>query len=185
MTGKLQSMATHVVLLRGINVGTSNRLAMPELREALEAAGFGNVRTIGQSGNVLVDSLDAGATVEAAVAKVIKQSFDLDIPVITRTTSQLAKVVEADPLSDVAKDPKRYQVIFCAGTPTAASLRALSTGDYDDDRLRVVGREVYTWTPDGIHKSKLLRALTERRLGTTGTARNWDTVTKLHAMAQK
>src|SRR5256885_2361114 len=99
-------MARHIVLLRGINVGSHNRIAMPELREALEAAGFDDVQTYVQSGNVVLSSGKSAAEVARACERQITKSFGLEIDVIVRTRAQLAKIVERNPLAQVAADPK-------------------------------------------------------------------------------
>jgi hypothetical protein len=108
----LRSVARYVALLRGINLGSTNRISMPELRAALEEAGFEGVRTHLQSGNVVLDS---GAKPEGVVRKcrqVIKERFGLDIPVVVRTRAELAAVVNRNPLGEVVTEPKRYQVSF-------------------------------------------------------------------------
>ena len=43
-------------ILRGINLGPRNRISMPELREALVGAGYDDVGTYLQSGNVVLTS---------------------------------------------------------------------------------------------------------------------------------
>src|SRR5262245_35791152 len=116
-------MARHVVLLRGINLGPRNRIAMPALREALEEAGFADVQTYVQSGNVVLSSSASAENVAREVERQISRSFGLDIVVVVRTRAQLAKVVELNPLADVATNPKRYQVSFLAAKPSAAAMR--------------------------------------------------------------
>jgi uncharacterized protein (DUF1697 family) len=118
-------MAQHIVLLRGINLGSRNRIAMPALRAAFEAAGFADVRTYVQSGNVVLSSSATGAEVTGKVQRVIAKEFGLDIGVVTRTRAQLAKVVERNPLAKVAKDPKRYQVSFLDAKPSREVVRRI------------------------------------------------------------
>ena len=101
-------MARHIVLLRGINVGSRNRIAMPALREALEKAGFDDVRTYLQSGNVVLTSSDSGQKVALACERLIAREFKLDVAAVVRTRNAIAKVVERNPLADVAMNPKRY-----------------------------------------------------------------------------
>jgi len=176
-------MARHIVLLRGINIGSRNRIAMPELREALESAGFDDVQTYVQSGNVVLSSGKPAAEVAQACEQQIEKSFGLDIDVITRTRSQLAKVVERNPLADVATDPKRYQVSFLSAKPSADVVRKLEEAATEQERVVLVGREIYAWHPEGIGRSRLWTLLAGRGLGVTATARNWTTVTKLLELA--
>ena len=116
-------MPKQVVLLRGINIGPRNRIAMPKLREVLEGAGFEDVATYVQSGNVLLSSSKKSDAVARECERLIGEHFGLEIDVVTRTRAQLAKVAERDPLGKVATNPKRYQVSFLAGRPPSG-LRA-------------------------------------------------------------
>jgi uncharacterized protein (DUF1697 family) len=172
-------MARHIVLLRGINIGARNRIAMTDLREAFEAAGFDDVQTYLQSGNVVLSSGKGGAEVARACERQIEKSFGLDIDVVTRTRAQLAKVVEANPLESVAKDPKRYQVSFLSAKPSAEVKRKLEDAAAEQERVVFSGREIYAWHPAGVARSRLWTLLAGRGLGVTATARNWTTVTKL------
>jgi uncharacterized protein (DUF1697 family) len=83
---------------------------MPELRSALEKAGFGDVRTHLQSGNVVLENRAKPESVGRKVERLISDRFGLEIPVAVRSRAQLAAVVKRNPLAKVATDPKRYQV---------------------------------------------------------------------------
>jgi uncharacterized protein (DUF1697 family) len=176
-------MARHIVLLRGINLGSRNRIAMRELRDALEQAGFDDVQTYVQSGNVVLTSSGSAAHVARKVERQISKSFGLDIDVVVRTRSQLAKVVERNPLAKVAKNPKRYQVSFLSAKPSAAVTRKLEEAAAEKERVVLIGREIYAWHPEGIGRSRLWTLLAGRGLGVTATARNWTTVAKLLELA--
>jgi uncharacterized protein (DUF1697 family) len=176
-------MPSRIVLLRGINLGSTNRIAMPALREALADAGFEDVQTYLQSGNVVLSSRAAPATVARKCKTLIAEHFGLDIDVVVRTRAELAEVVRRNPLGDVAKDPKRYQVSFLSAKPTAEVVRKLEALAAGDERLVASGRELYAWHPSGVARSKLWAALAGRGLGVTATARNWTTVTKLLELA--
>jgi uncharacterized protein (DUF1697 family) len=173
-------MAPHVVLLRGINIGSRNRVAMPKLRAALEAAGFKDVRTYLQSGNVVVSS---NADPAGTIRRLITKEFGLEIAVVTRTRAELAKVVARNPLAKVAKDPKRYQVSFCDAKPSRTVVRLIEDAAAPGERVVVHGREIYAWHPDTIARSKLWALLAGQKLGVTATARNWTTVQKLLELA--
>src|SRR5512133_1308249 len=105
-----ERMARLIVLLRGINLGSRNRISMPDLRAALEDAGYDDVRTYLQSGNVVLTNTGSAKKVARDCEHLISDRFGLEIGVVTRTRNELAKVVEQNPLARVAKDPKRYQV---------------------------------------------------------------------------
>jgi uncharacterized protein (DUF1697 family) len=172
-------VARLIVLLRGINLGSRNRVSMPELREALEDAGYDDVRTYLQSGNVVLTSTASAKKVAQECKQVIADRFGLEIDVVVRTRNELAKVVERNPLRRVAKDPKRYQVSFLAAKPNPKVVRKLTDAALPSEELASIGRELYAWHPAGVARSKLWAQLAGKDLGVTATARNWTTVTKL------
>src|SRR5205807_8830829 len=96
--------------------------AMPALREVLAGAGFEDVRTYLQSGNVVLSSRAKAETVAPTCERLIEQHFHIEVPVVVRTRAQLKAVVERNPLRRVATDPKRYQVSFLSAKPTRAVL---------------------------------------------------------------
>jgi uncharacterized protein (DUF1697 family) len=176
-------MAVHVAMLRGINLGGRRRVPMAELRTLLTDAGYEDVRTYVQSGNIVLGSPAKPAEVERELQTLISERFGFDVPVVVRSRAQLAAVVKADPLGDVADDPKRYQVSFLSAKPKAAVVRALEAADVAPEQVAVSGREIYAWHPEGVARSKLWNALAGKDLGVTATARNWTTVTTLLEMA--
>jgi uncharacterized protein (DUF1697 family) len=170
-------VARVVALLRGINLAKRHRVAMADLRELLDGMGYENVRTHLQSGNVILDSSEKAADVERTMAKALEDRFGFAIPVIVRTAKQLESIVEADPLGDLATEPKLYLVAFCDGTPKLPDV------DAGDEQFVVKGREIFMWCPNGFNDSRLRKAFTDRALGVTATTRNWRTLTKLNDLA--
>lgn len=175
-------MGKHAVLLRGINLGSRNRISMPELRDALAAAGFENVRTYVQSGNAVVSSTAKPETVARNCKKLIAERFGLDVPVLVRSRAELASIVKRNPLAEVATNPKRYQVTFLSGKLDPKVVRALKETAVEPEQVVVHGREVYAWHPDTIARSKLWTRLAGKGLGVTATSRNWATVEALLAL---
>jgi uncharacterized protein (DUF1697 family) len=175
-------MARHVVLLRGVNVGSRNRIGMAALREVLESAGFDDVQTFLQSGNVVLSSRASPDRVARRCEEQIAAAFGLEIPVLVRTRAELSRVVQRNPLRDVAVNPKRYQVSFLAAKPAVEVLRKLEAAVVAPEQFVAVGRELYAWHPEGVARSRLWALLAGRDLGVTATARNWTTVTKLLAL---
>src|SRR5205085_5490459 len=139
-------------------------------REALTEAGFRDVRTYVQSGNVVLSSGAKPGTVARKCERTIAEHFDLEIPVIVRTRDELAGVVERNPLADVADNPKRYQVTFLDGKLRPEVVRKLEAAAAPSERFVVDGREVYAWTPAGVARSKLWALLAGRSLGVTAIA---------------
>jgi len=178
-------VAQHIVLLRGINLGPRNRIAMPELRDVLTAAGFEEVRTYLQSGNVVLSSKAKADEVARETQRQIAERFGLEIGVVTRTRAQLARVVELNPLQKVVTNSKRYQVSFFDAKPTQDILRGVKEAAVPPEQVVAIGREIYAWHPDGIGRSRLWTLLAGGRLGVTATARNWTTVTNLLSLARQ
>jgi uncharacterized protein (DUF1697 family) len=176
-------VAVHVVLLRGINVGSHNRIPMPRLREVLAEAGFEDPVTHLQSGNAVLRSGDSAAKVVAAVEGAIRDEWGFDVPVIVRSKAQLAKVVEADPFAGVADDPARYVVMFMSRKPSAKAFSGIDAAKYEPESFELRGKELYAWLPEGQHDSKLMKALGKADKELVGTVRNWRTVTKLLELA--
>ena len=178
-------MARLIVLLRGVNIASRNRISMPDLREALEEEGFEDVSTYVQSGNVVLTSNASAKQVRIDVERLLADRFDLDVKVVVRTRADLVAVGEAQPVREVAKNPKLYQVTFLEKAPTAELVRKLEAVAAGKEQVAHIGRELYAWHPDGVARSKLAALMAGKGLGVTGTARNWRTVTKLLEMADR
>jgi uncharacterized protein (DUF1697 family) len=155
---------------------------MPDLREALEEAGFKGVRTYVQSGNVVLSSRAKAETVRRRVSKVLEESFCLDVVVIVRSKAELAAVARRNPLRKVATDPKRYQVTFLSAKLPAKVVRELEETAAAGEQVVVSGREVYAWHPTTIARSKLWNKLAGKTLGVDATSRNWATVEAVLAL---
>ncbi len=172
-----------IVLLRGINLGSTHRVAMPALRELLGERGFEDVRTYVQSGNIVVSSELSPTRLATECKRVISEGFGLDIDALVRTRDELAGVVARNPLAEVAVNPKRYQVTFLSSELDRRQVENLESLAAESERLVAVGREVYAWHPDGVARSKLWARLGGKGLGVSATSRNWSTVTTLLEMA--
>ena len=173
-------MATFIALVRALNVG-GRSLAMTELRAAFDAAGCGAPRTALQSGNVV---FEASAADEAALEAAVKDRAGFAADVVVRTAAEWTALVEANPFPGMAEDdPAHLLVMPLKHAPGAAGVIALQAWS-GRERAVVRGREAYLVYPDGIGRSKLTLALVEKWLGVRGTARNWNTVLKLKAMAE-
>ena len=177
-------MSRVVVLLRGVNLVKRNRISMPDLRTALTRAGFADVATYVQSGNVVLASRSSPERVASKVKHVIADRFGLELVVLARSDDELAEVVRRNPLAGVATNPRRYLVTFLS--------REVPPGFADDlasvaeqEPFAIIGREVYSWHPDAVGRTLLWERLASRSLGIDATSRNWTTVTTLLAMAER
>lgn len=174
-------MPVWVSLLRGINLGARNKVNMPQLRAALADAGFDDVRTYVQSGNVVTRSGHRSPDrVAAAVRAVARERFGLDVPVVVRSPGQLRDVLDWCPFPDAAAArPTAVHVLHLTEEPDSARLAALLDEDWSPDRLAARGRELVVCYADVMHTSRLQHAAALKRLGVDGTARNWRTLQAL------
>jgi len=174
----------HVALLRGINVGGRNKLPMKDLAAIFTDLGCADVRTYIQSGNV-VYAPPAGASHPRPdlVSAPIAARVGLQVPVLTRTASELADALANNPFLTPDADPKALHVLFLAHTPTEDQVADLDPDRSPGDRFEVRGREVYTHCPNGVARTKLTNVWFDRVLTTASTGRNWRTVTRLAEMA--
>jgi uncharacterized protein (DUF1697 family) len=188
-------MASHVALLRGINVGGKNKVAMADLREVVADLGHADVSTYIQSGNVLfspdpgdADTSALAAAMAAAMAAAITDRLGVSAPVVVLSRDELAAAIAANPFP-AEPDPRRVHAVLLSGAPAAEAAGKIdaalerSTAKGARDELAIVGRTLYLHTPDGFGNSELaaavLRIVTSPRAGVTGTARNWVTMLKL------
>lgn len=175
-------MPRQVVLLRGVNLGARNRLTMAELRTALTEAGFAEVRTYVQSGNIVLSSEQPPSELAAAVRALLADRFGLEVPTVARTAAELAEVVARNPFGEeAASNPKALQVTFRDDDVGPDEVTALLARATANEKLAAAGREIYSWHPDGIARSKLAVAITPAKAA--ATARNWTTVMTLLEMA--
>jgi uncharacterized protein (DUF1697 family) len=178
-------MTRHVALLRAVNVG-GRKVTMVELKQAAEAAGYGNPRTLVASGNLVFDARKtAPAKLEAALETLIEKTFGLFSEVMVRDPDEWAAILKANPFPKKAKDdPAHLVCLVCKDAPDAAGVAAwLKTfrEKYDKgEQLKVVGREIFIDYGPSIGESKLILP---KKL-CTGTARNWNTMLKLDAMLE-
>jgi uncharacterized protein (DUF1697 family) len=175
----------HAVLLRAVNVGGRNTVPMARLRDCLTDAGFTNVVSYLQSGNLVLGSRKSPASVGRDVAAVIAAEFGLTIAVTVRSHAELTAVVAGDPFADVRTDDSRHGVAFLDAKPAAERLAEIDPDGFLPDRLVEAGREIHLWCPNGFQQTDLTNAFLERRLGVVATTRNWRTVGKLCDLADR
>jgi len=178
-------MSVRIALLRAVNVGGTGTLPMAELRAAVAKAGFDEPRTLLQSGNLVFDagSLSPAAT-EKKLEALCAKAFGLKIDIYVRTPGEFDAIVAANPFAQESKaEPGRVHVLFLREAPPASAFAALQAAIKGREIVRAGGRHAYMFYPDGMGSSKLSPAVLARHLGMPGTARNWNTVLKLAAMA--
>ena len=179
-------MALQVALLRGINVGGHNKIAMADLRQLTETLGLGQPQTLLQSGNLV---FDGGRRTPASIEKLLETETEKKLGVavdyVVRSADEWHDLIAANPFPMEAKaDPSHLVVMCMKAALKPADVNALQATIAGPEVVKAVGRELYLSYPAGIGTSKLTNAVIERKLGTRGTARNWNTVLKLAAMLE-
>ena len=180
-------MATFAALLRSVNVGGRNRLAMADLRDLVSSLGFADATTYLQSGNVVFTAPGTAATVARAIEARLAADLDLEVPVLARSRPQLEKILDGNPLSG-ANSIRRHSM--SPSWPTGPRRRRSTeleglAGQFGDDRFEVVGTHVYLHCPGGYGETKLNNTYLERRLGVRATTRNWRTVSALAELCRR
>lgn len=179
----MPTLITGVALLRGVNVGGKNKLAMADLTAIFTAAGCSAARTYIQSGNVVYAASPAvDRRLPSVVSAEILKRFGLTVPVITRQAAELRRLIASNPYP-LSGDLRCLHVGFLAETPERGRVKALNPDRSPGDSFSVVGREIFLHLPRGVARTKLTNAWFDGSLGTVSTLRNWRTVVTLAGMA--
>ncbi|GAA4287325.1 DUF1697 domain-containing protein [Georgenia daeguensis] len=182
-------MTAYVALLRGINVGGHNRIAMADLREVATGLGHGDVATYVNSGNIVLTSDRADEEeLGSELADAVRERLGVAPAVLVRPAAELEQVAAANPYR-AEPDPKKVHAVFLPSPPDDGARRAVETAlaraadRGSRDEAEMVARVLYLHTPDGLGRS-VLAELLSRGVTRSGTARNWATVTKLLEMCR-
>ncbi|MBZ0294264.1 MAG: DUF1697 domain-containing protein [Anaerolineae bacterium] len=178
-------MPVYIALLRAVNVG-KRKMLMQDLRDLLEAQGFEAVQTLLQSGNAVFisDQTDRKQLIQQ-IESAIEAQFGYYSEVILRSTDEIRAVIENNPFAaDRELDPRKLLVMYLTGKPDADAIQTLMDAHDGPEELHVVGHELYIYFPDGMGRSKLSTAFTEKKIKTAGTGRNWKTTLKLLELAE-
>ena len=174
---------TCVALMRGINVGGKNKIAMQSLRELFVEAGCTDVRTYIQSGNVVFQAdSDMLPELPRIIAALVTERFGFRSPVVLRTAQQWRDIALNNPYLQAGVAEDRLHVLFLADVPSAEQGASLDPNRSTPDEYIVRGQEIYLHLPNGAADTKLTNAYFDSKLKTVSTGRNWRTVTKLLEM---
>jgi uncharacterized protein (DUF1697 family) len=180
-------MNIHAALLRGINVGAKHRMSMAELTHALEEAGFKNVRTYIQSGNVLFESEGEETELRVRMEQVIEKRFGFPVPVILRTSRELQAILENCPFAaeevqkaDLASGVESLHVCMLLSAPAPEAADKLKSFPAGGDRYVIRGRDIYLLLRSGVHNSKLAAHIL--KIAASVTMRNFKTMRQLALM---
>ena len=180
-------MSTYVALLRGINVGGHNAVAMSDLRDLLTDLGFAGATTLLQSGNVVFKATgQTNSALESLLEKETARRLGVSADYIVRSANEWAKVVAANPFpKEAEEDPGHLIVMSLKSAVAAKSVEALQVSVKGPETVRGSGKQIYIVYPEGMGRSKLTGTVIEKKLGSRGTARNWNTALKLLAVSRE
>lgn len=178
-------MTTYIALLRGINVGGHKKIAMADLRELLTRMGFEDPRSLLQSGNLVFRSkAQPTGKLEQLLEAGTKKKLSFETHFFVRSAQEWQSVIDRNPfLREAEHDPGHLVAMLLKKAPEPGDLKTLQRAITGSESIHADGREAYITYPDGIGRSRLTNALIESKLGTRGTARNWNTIMKLAVIA--
>ncbi len=178
-------IATHVALLRSVNVGGNNKLPMADLAQILAQLGCSGVRTYIQSGNAVFEAEQALADeIPALLPKRIAKRFGFEPPVVVRSAKQMEAIAASSPFPVPGEGRDSLHVLFLSTRPTKVQIAALDPARSPGDRFAVQGSEIYLYLTNSAADTKLTNAYFDSKLKTMGTGRNWRTVLKLVEMTR-
>lgn len=174
-------------MLRGVNLGPHNRIKMDELRALYESLKLQDPRTYVQSGNVVFRTKEKNSP---ALAKKIQSAIEKKLGccpnVILRTADEMRKAIAANPFpKEVEREPSKVLVTFLAAEPPRGAESNLAKFKDYPEKLHLKSRELYIYFPNGAGRSKLPWSAIDKLLQVTGTARNWNSVQALLAIAEE
>jgi uncharacterized protein (DUF1697 family) len=179
-------MTAFVALLRAVNVGGNNLIKMADLKVICEKLGFREVRTLLQSGNVAFLATGTDKAVAKKLAVAIEASHGFRPEIVVRTAAEIAEAMKRNPFrAEERSDPSHLLVAFMAEAPKAGAGERLAAVKVAGERLHLSSRELYIHYAAGQGTSKVTNVVLERALGVPATARNWNTVGKLLALARE
>jgi uncharacterized protein (DUF1697 family) len=175
----------HVALLRAVNLGSHNKIGMADLKALLAGLGFEDAQTLLQSGNIVFTGGNkTTAALEQMLERAAAKQLELETDFFVRTAKEWQAIVDVNPFPHEAKDdPSHLLAVTLRDEVSASNVAALQKAIVGRELVRAKGRCAYIVYPDGIGRSKLTTAIIEKKLGTRGTARNWNTVLKLLTLA--
>jgi uncharacterized protein (DUF1697 family) len=178
-------MANYIALFRAINVGGHTPVSMAALRDVAAGLGLEDPRTVLQSGNLrFVAPANRAAALESRLEAEAARRLGLQTDVFVRSAAEWRAIIECNPFPVQAKnDPGHLLVMVFKQAPKAAAVKALRAAISGRELIEARGAHAYLVYPDGVGRSRLTTGLIEKTLGTRGTGRNWNTVTKLAALA--
>lgn len=176
-----------ISMLRGVNVGGHNKIQMEALREIYMSMGLQDARSYIQSGNMIFRTRERDLNLLAKkIRAAIERSAGIRCEVILRSAEELRDAIARNPFGKRRGiEPRKLLISFLASDPGSEARAALAKLKTEPEELRLDGREMYIYFPNGMARPKMSWTAVERTLKTPFTGRNWNTVTKLCKMAEE
>lgn len=180
-------MPVVISMLRGVNLGSHNRIKMDALRTLYESLKLENPRTYVQSGNVIFRTKERNLKkLATTIEHAIEKTFKFRPAVILRTVDELRAAIADSPFESSRKlEPGKILVTFLAAQPPGEAAAGLAVFKSYPEEIHLKGRELYMYFPNGAGRSKLPWSQVEKLLKVTGTARNWNSVMAMLAIAEE
>jgi uncharacterized protein (DUF1697 family) len=181
-------MQTYISFLRGVNMTGHNSVKMSDLSVLYKNLGFKDAETYIQSGNVIFCTDGDLSELEIAlkIEKAILERFNYNVPVMVRIAGEIRNFYSVNPfLTEKDFEPSKMAVIFLREKATEEQIQKIDHISYPPDKFKIIGREIFIYCPNGFGKTKLYTNFFEKKMGVTGTARNWKTITTILNLAEK
>lgn len=177
-------MKQYIAIIRAINVGGHNKVNMKALREGMEKHKYKDVRTYIQSGNLVFRSpLSSVDAIEKSLSKLLKSTFDVNVPVLVRDETEWKRTIKRNPFLDRTEDFTKLLVTFLSEKPSPELVKATSLINFAHDLFQIDGKDIYLYCMDGYGKCDIPNNFFEKHLKVKGTTRNWKTVLELGRLA--
>lgn len=178
-------MITYISLLRGINVSGKNSIKMDALKKAFEEAGFYNVTTYIQSGNIIFNSNETNSkSLEQLIFNIILNKFGFNVPVTILTIDELEQSLNKNPFSNNS-DEKFIHFTFLKDLPTISYEKEINNKKALNEEIKIINKTIYLYCPDGYGKTKLTNNYLEKVLKVSATTRNLKTTNQLLTIAKE
>lgn len=177
-------MNTYIGLLRGINVSGQRMIAMKDLKALLIKAGYENVMTYIQSGNIVFKSSETSKkTLTKDIGDVIEKQFNFRVPILILSAEEVENIIKKNPYNDGKKDASKLHVTFLDSMPEKKLLETTRDEKFQSDEFHIDNTIIYLYCPDGYGMTKFSTMFFERKLAVTATTRNWKTLLELEKLA--
>ncbi len=179
-------MTTYIGVLRAINLGSHNKIAMSDLRAMMEKVGLEEPKTLILSGNIVFKSASSSVDkVEKMLEAASTKHLGVTTDYFVRSAKEWRAIIDANPFpKEASTDPARLVMMCLRDAPSPSQVKTLQAAIKGREIVKAGGRQAYFVYPDGQGRSKLTIQMIEKALGTRGTARNWNTVLKLGELAK-